>query len=75
MPTVFERVTQQVANGVGDLKINGSTVKGAAFTNNARNIDAIMRNQVEAPLAKFYLKNSKISKISIKVVDNKLVLS
>ena len=43
--------------------------------NNARNIDAIMRNQVEAPLAKFYLKNSKISKISIKVVDNKLVLS
>ena len=43
--------------------------------NNARNIDIIMRNQVEAPLAKFYLKNSKISKISIKVVDNKLLLS
>jgi outer membrane receptor for ferrienterochelin and colicin len=39
VPTVFERVTQQVANGVGDLRINGSTVKGAAFTNTARNID------------------------------------
>ncbi len=39
VPTVFERVTQQVANAVGDLKINGSIVKGAAFTNNARNID------------------------------------
>ncbi len=38
-PTVFERVTQQVANGVGDLKVNGSTIKGAAFTNTARNID------------------------------------
>jgi len=43
--------------------------------NNARNIDSIMRNQIEAPLAKFYLKNSKISKISIKVVDNKIILS
>jgi ATP-dependent Clp protease ATP-binding subunit ClpA len=43
--------------------------------NNARNIDSIIRNQIEAPLAKFYLKNSKISKISIKVVDNKLFLS
>lgn len=39
VPTVFERVTQQVANGVGDLKVNGSTIKGAAFTNTARNID------------------------------------
>jgi ATP-dependent Clp protease ATP-binding subunit ClpA len=43
--------------------------------NNARNIDSIIRNQIEAPLAKFYLKNSKILKISIKVVDNKLLLS
>ena len=43
--------------------------------NNARNIDSIIRNQIEAPLAKFYLKNSKTLKISIKVVDNKLFLS
>ena len=37
--SVFEAVTQKVANGVGDLKVNGTTVKGAAFTNTARNID------------------------------------
>lgn len=37
--SVFEQVTQKVANGVGDLVINGSTVKGAAFTNTARYTD------------------------------------
>ncbi len=37
--SAFKNITEQVANGVGDLKINGSTVKGAAFTNTARNID------------------------------------
>lgn len=36
---VFQSVTQQVANGIGDLKINGSTIKGAAFANTARNVD------------------------------------
>ena len=39
VPTVFERVTQQVANGIGDLKVNGTNIKGAAFANTARNID------------------------------------
>lgn len=37
--SVFQGVTGKVANGVGDLKVNGSTIKGAAFTNTARNID------------------------------------
>ena len=39
VPTVFERVTQQVANSIGDLKVNGTTIKGAAFANTARNVD------------------------------------
>ncbi|WP_064197168.1 MULTISPECIES: TonB-dependent receptor [Emticicia] len=37
--SVFQAVTQKVANGIGDLNINGATIKGAAFANNARNID------------------------------------
>ncbi|CAH0995903.1 Vitamin B12 transporter BtuB [Emticicia aquatica] len=37
--SVSRNVTQQVANGVGDLKINGTSVKGAAFANTARNVD------------------------------------
>jgi outer membrane receptor protein involved in Fe transport len=37
--SVFQNVTQQVANGIGDLKINGTTIKGAAFANTARNVD------------------------------------
>lgn len=39
VPTVFDKVTNQVANGIGDLKVNGTTVKGAAFANTARNMD------------------------------------
>ena len=39
VPSVFEKITNQAANGIGDLKINGSTIKGAAFANTARNID------------------------------------
>ena len=39
VPTVFERVTQQVANSIGDLKVNGTNIKGAAFANTARNVD------------------------------------
>ena len=37
--SVFKNVTQQVANGIGDLKVNGTTLKGAAFANTARNVD------------------------------------
>ncbi|WP_435353449.1 TonB-dependent receptor [Emticicia sp. SJ17W-69] len=37
--SVFKNITQQVANGIGDLKVNGTTVKGAAFANTARNMD------------------------------------
>lgn len=37
--SVFKNVTQQVANGIGDLRINGTTIKGAAFANTARNMD------------------------------------
>jgi len=44
-------------------------------TNNARNIDSIIRNKIETPIAKFYLKNSKASKISIKVIDNHIYIS
>ncbi len=39
VPSVFQKITSQVANGVGDLKINGATIKGAAFANTARNVD------------------------------------
>ena len=42
--------------------------------NNARNIDAIIRNKIEAPLAKFCLKNQKNVKISIKILDNQVLI-
>ena len=35
----FNQITQKVANGVGDIIINGSTIKGAAFANTARYTD------------------------------------
>ena len=37
--SVFRNVTKKVADGVGDLSINGTTVKGAAFANTARYTD------------------------------------
>ncbi len=36
---LFQKITNQVADGVGDLQINGSKIKGAAFANTARNVD------------------------------------
>ncbi|WP_259014217.1 TonB-dependent receptor [Emticicia fluvialis] len=36
---LFNQITQKVADGVGDLTINGSTIKGAAFSNTARYTD------------------------------------
>ncbi len=45
VPNVFERITNQVANGIGDLKINGTTIKGAAFANTARNVDLSVQRE------------------------------
>jgi len=36
---LFRQITNQVADGVGDLLINGTKIKGAAFANTARNFD------------------------------------
>ncbi|WP_337040286.1 TonB-dependent receptor [Emticicia sp. 17c] len=37
--SLFNQITQKVANGIGDLSVNGSNVKGAAFANTARYSD------------------------------------
>lgn len=42
-------------------------------SNNARNIQKILRNKFELPLCEFIVSHENISEISIKVVDNNIV--
>ena len=41
----------------------------------ARDIKSIFRNKIQTPVAKFIAKNPKSKKISIKVLDKKVVIS
>jgi ATP-dependent Clp protease ATP-binding subunit ClpC len=44
-------------------------------SNNARNIQKILRNKFELPLCEFIVSNENISEISIKVIDNAIVFN
>jgi ATP-dependent Clp protease ATP-binding subunit ClpA len=44
-------------------------------SNNARNIQKILRNKFELPLCEFIVANENISEICIKVVDNNIVFN
>jgi ATP-dependent Clp protease ATP-binding subunit ClpC len=44
-------------------------------SNNARNIQKILRNKFELPLCEFIVSHENISEISIKVVDNSIVFN
>ena len=42
---------------------------------NARNIKDLVRSDIQVPISKFMINNSKIRKISVKIIDNKVNIS
>ncbi len=70
----LNKLQQSLKNKDISLKID-SSIGNLILKNDdihARKIKQIIRQQIEVPIAKFIIENPKNSKISIKVIDNKV---